>query len=183
MKEGAYMTVGEKIRAYRTLRGISQKTLGSLAEMNEVTIRKYEAGDRNPKPDQLLKIANALGVSINLFMDFDIETVSDVLSLVFKMDEQVDIDFQGTTNEDGTIDPKTLTLRFKHTQINNRLAKWAQAKAALQRAIDSREKYDNEEEYKAEIDEMTEMCERIKQSLVDSSYVVKKGTEGIVVKM
>lgn len=28
------------------------------------------------------------GISINIFMDFDIETVSDVLSLIFKMDKQ-----------------------------------------------------------------------------------------------
>ena len=39
-------------------------------------------GSRNPKPDQLLKIANALGVSINVFTDFDIETASDVLTLL-----------------------------------------------------------------------------------------------------
>ncbi len=174
-ERGADMTVGEKIRAYRTLRGISQKTLGELADMNEVTIRKYEAGDRNPKPDQLLKIANALGVSINLFMDFDIETVSDVLSLIFKMDEQVDLEFQGKKNSKGVIDPKTLTLRFNHPQINERLAKWAQAKAALQKTVDSRHEFGSDEEYNAEIAELMEMCERIKQSLVDSNLVVKKG--------
>ena len=48
----------------------------------------------NPRPDQLLKIASALGISINIFMDFDIETVSDVLSLLLKMDEQLDMDFE-----------------------------------------------------------------------------------------
>lgn len=37
------------------------------------------------------KSANALGISINIFMDFDIETVSDVLSLLFKTDEQLDL--------------------------------------------------------------------------------------------
>lgn len=176
-ERGADMTVGEKIRAYRNLRGISQKTLGELADMNEVTIRKYEAGDRNPKPDQLLKIANALGVSINLFMDFDIETVSDVLSLIFKMDEQVDLEFQGKKNSKGVIDSKTLTLRFNHPQINERLAKWAQAKAALQKTIDSRHEFGSDEEYNAEVAELMEMCERIKQSLVDSNLVVKKGAE------
>lgn len=175
------MTVGEKIRAYRTLRGISQRTLGELAEMNEVTIRKYEAGDRNPKPDQLLKIANGLGVSINLFMDFDIETVSDVLSLIFKMDEQVDLEFQGKKNSKGVIDPKTLTLRFNHPQINERLAKWAQAKAALQKTIDSRHAFASDEEYNAEVAELMEMCERIKQSLVNSNLIVQKETEGIII--
>ena len=40
------MTVGEKITIYHKMRGISQKMLGELAGgINEVTIRKYEAGD------------------------------------------------------------------------------------------------------------------------------------------
>lgn len=39
------------------MRDISQKMLGELAgAINEVTIRKYEAGDRNPKPDQFLRL-------------------------------------------------------------------------------------------------------------------------------
>ena len=64
----------------------------------------HEYGIRNPKPDQLLKIANALGISINIFMDFDIETVSDVLSLLFKLDDQIDMKFDADlllTLEDG----------------------------------------------------------------------------------
>lgn len=78
------------------MRGISKKMLRELTgDINEVTIRKYEAGDRYPKPDQLLKIANVLGICINFFMDFDIETVSDVLSLIFKLDKQIDLDFRG----------------------------------------------------------------------------------------
>ena len=81
------MTTGEKIKHFRNLRGISQETLGQLSGINSATIKKYEYGIRNPKPDQLMKIANALGISINVFMDFDIETVSDVLSLLLKMDD------------------------------------------------------------------------------------------------
>ena len=69
------MTTGEKIKHFRNLRGISQETLGQLSGINSATIKKYEYGIRNPKPDQLMKIANALGISINVFMDFDIETV------------------------------------------------------------------------------------------------------------
>ena len=77
------MTVGEKIKTFRNIRGISQNMLGQLAGIGGTTIRKYELGSRNPKPGQLLKIANALGVSINVFTDFDIETASDVLTLLF----------------------------------------------------------------------------------------------------
>ncbi len=88
------MTTGEKIKYFRNMRGISQETLGQLSGINSATIKKYEYGIRNPKSDQLLKIANALGISINIFMDFDIETVSDVLSLLFKLDDQIDMNLR-----------------------------------------------------------------------------------------
>lgn len=169
------MTVGEKIRTYRTIRGISQKMLGELAGgINEVTIRKYEAGDRNPKPDQLLKIANALGISINLFMDFDIETVSDVLSLIFKMDEQVDLEFQGKKNSKGEYDPKTLSIRFNNPAINRKLATWARTKDLVQKTVDSRDEFNTLEAYKAEVAEMQKNADEIKNHLVDDNVIIKK---------
>ena len=171
------MTVGEKIRTYRTMRGISQKMLGELAGgINEVTIRKYEAGDRNPKPDQLLKIANALGISINLFMDFDIETISDVLSLIFKMDEQIDVEFHGKKNSKGEYDPKTLSIKFNNPAINRKLATWARTKDLVQKTIDSKDEFENNEAYKEEIDDMHRKADEIKQHLLDDNMVVTKGT-------
>ena len=86
--------------------------LGQLAGIDGTTIRKYELGSRNPKPDQLLKIANALGVSINVFTDFDIETASDVLTLLFKMDDQIDMEIDGDKDEDGNLIPETIYIRF-----------------------------------------------------------------------
>lgn len=166
------------------MRGISQKMLGQLAGgINEVTIRKYEAGDRNPKPDQLLKIADALGISINIFMDFDIETVSDVLSLIFKMDEQLDVVFTGKKNKKGEYAPDSIALKFNNPLINEKLAKWARTRDLVQQTVDARDKFDTEEEYQNEVADMQEMADEIKQHLMDSSIVVKKGTEGIVVKI
>ena len=75
------MTTGEKIKYFRNMRGLSQETLGQLSGINSATIKKYEYGIRNPKLDQLLKIANALGISINIFMDFDIETVLSLIHI------------------------------------------------------------------------------------------------------
>ena len=178
------MTVGEKIRTYRKMRGISQKMLGELAGgINEVTIRKYEAGDRNPKPEQLLKIANALGISINIFMDFDIETVSDVLSLVFKMDEQLDIEFMGKKNKKGEYSPDSIALKFNNPSINGRLAKWARTRDLVQKTVDAKDEFETEEEYQNEVADMREKADEVKQHLMDSNMVVKKDTVGIVVKM
>ena len=111
------MTTGEKIKYFRNMRDISQEMLGQLSGINPATIKKYEYGIRNPKPDQLLKIANALGISINIFMDFDIETVSDVLSLLFKMDEQIGMNFEAEKDKNGSYIPATLKISFTH--LNN----------------------------------------------------------------
>ena len=177
------MTVGEKIRTYRTMRGISQKTLGELAGgINEVTIRKYEAGDRNPKPDQLLKIANALGLSINLFMDFDIETVSDVLSLIFKMDEQVDMEFLGKKNKEGIYNPDSITIKFNNPAINRKLATWARTKDLVQKTVDARDEFENDADYEAEVADMKEKADVIKQSLVDDNIVVSSNNSNINIR-
>ena len=42
------MTVGEKIKTFRNIRGISQNMLGQLAGIGGTTIRKYELDSRNP---------------------------------------------------------------------------------------------------------------------------------------
>ena len=59
--------VGKKIRAYREFRGYSQIQLAELSGINVGTIRKYELGIRNPKPDQLEKIATALRLNVSVF--------------------------------------------------------------------------------------------------------------------
>ncbi len=177
------MTVGEKIKTFRNIRGFSQKTLGELSGMNEVTIRKYEAGDRNPKPEQLLKIANALGISINIFMDFDVNTVSDVLSLIFKMDEDIDISFEGTKDENGKIDPQTLSMHLSNNVVNESLSIWAYAKALLEKTKNAESEFPTKETYLAEVKDMEEKCEEIKKRLVDNNIIVRKGIENIVVKI
>lgn len=177
------MTIGEKIKTFRNIRGISQNTLGKLAGIDGTTIRKYELGSRNPKPDQLLKISNALGISINVFTDFDIETASDVLTLLFKMDENVDMEIDGDKDEDGNLIPETIQIRFKHPAINDRLAKFAKAKKLQENLLASKDAFPNEEVFQQEVSQMNETCEQIKQHLVDTNIVVKKGSSGIAAKV
>ena len=176
------MTTGEKIKYFRNMRGISQEMLGQLSGINPATIKKYEYGIRNPKPDQLLKITNALGVSINVFMDFDIETVSDVLSLLFKMDEQIDMNFEAEKDENGNYIPSTLKISFTHPAINKKLCTYLKAKQ-LQENVENN-KYNFTEEQRDEAYQSLESdIEEIKNQLLDDNMVVKKGSKGISVKM
>lgn len=66
------MTTGERIRYYRNALGYSQKKLGELCGIAEPTIRRYELGKLNPKPQTLKKISDGLGLnSWRLLLDED----------------------------------------------------------------------------------------------------------------
>lgn len=58
------MTIGERIRSYRKAAGLTQKQLGDLSGTSETTIKQYEAGKRQPRIEQLQKIAPFLKVSV-----------------------------------------------------------------------------------------------------------------------
>lgn len=116
------MTVGEKIKYFRTLHGFTQDQLVQATGLGISTLQKYESDERKPKPEQLLKISQALGISINVFMDFDIHTISDLLSLIFKMNEQLDLNFNAKKDENGNLIPDTLSLSFGNALINQKLA-------------------------------------------------------------
>lgn len=58
------MQVGENIRALRKEKGITQKELGRLSGIAEITIRQYESGKYQPKIETIEKIAKALDVPI-----------------------------------------------------------------------------------------------------------------------
>lgn len=59
------MNTGERIKNYRKLAGITQKELGTLSDTSERTIQSYETGKRQPRINQLQKIAPVLNVSVS----------------------------------------------------------------------------------------------------------------------
>lgn len=127
------MNIGEKIRAFREMRGLTQEGLGKLSGILGGTIRKYELGIRNPKQEQLIKIANGLGISVSVFYDFDLDTVGDVASLLFILDEQAELVFTGEKGEDGTYrNGGKVYFRFNNSRLNRLLAEWADIKEGTQ---------------------------------------------------
>lgn len=61
------MTVGEKIKSLRKAIGLTQKELGDRLGISEVQVSQYERGTRNPKTEQLKRIAEALNVPLDTF--------------------------------------------------------------------------------------------------------------------
>ncbi len=63
------MTVGQRIRAARNKAGLTQRELAARAETATGTIQQYELEKRQPRLEQLRRIANVLGVDINWLMN------------------------------------------------------------------------------------------------------------------
>ena len=130
------MTVGEKIKSFRSLKKLSQKALAEKAGVSEIAIRKYEAGKRNPQPEQLKRIARALDIGENIFFDIplntlEINTVGDVMALFFLLENRAGLIPRYCKNKDGKIDPTTLSFHFSNATVNELIAIWLQDETAI----------------------------------------------------
>lgn len=59
------MTIGERIKQVRKEKGLTQKRLGELSGTSEGTVRQYEIGKRQPRLEQLQRIAFALETTVS----------------------------------------------------------------------------------------------------------------------
>ena len=128
------MEIGDKIRSFRELRGLTQDQLGKLSGINGGTIRKYELGIRNPKQDQLIKIANGLGIGVSVFYDFDLETLGDVATILFLIDDNAPIKFVGEKGPDGNYRSGNVSIQFENKTLNRFLGEWADLDEILSKA-------------------------------------------------
>jgi transcriptional regulator with XRE-family HTH domain len=174
--------IGKRIRFLRERRGLTQKQLGELAGLIEATVRKYEIGQRNPKPDQIKLIADALGVTPNALSPVEIETDADIISLILAIDKRIGITFDGKKNNKGHIDPKTLTLHIDDLFVNDALARYGSGKNYLSKLQAQDVPKKDKAEHEKIIEEFEEDLKKVKLSLLDSSKVIDNNQDGNVVK-
>ena len=178
--------IGQKIRFYRVHRHMTQKQLGQAAGIIEETIRKYEIGQRNPKPDQIKRIAEALGVTPYALSGFDIETDADVIAMILAIEEKVGIKFDGKKDSKSKIDPTTLTLHIDDLFVNDALARYGNALNHLEKMKEVRKnltKKNEQEQQDALIAEFEESYNKAKLNLLMSNRLVGKDQKGIAVKI
>ena len=172
--------VGKKIRAFREFRGYSQIQLAELSGINVGTIRKYELGIRNPKPDQLEKIATALGLNVSVFLDFNIETVGDVLSILFAIDDSVNLSLSETSDQ-------KITMTFDNATMQDFFKKWCQFKNVYEKEKAEILAIENEDKRQEELDKLNatqdEWKLRAMGTTIGCHTIVKKGTEGNTVRV
>lgn len=129
------MSVGENIRRYRKLRGMTQTQLAEAVGLTEGAVRHYESGIRAVKPELLESISAALGVSVNALKDYGVETAGDLMSLLVRLEDAFGI----APTVDGT--GLSLNLEAPHAPKAAMVIKlWAEKRAQLESGeIDARE--------------------------------------------
>lgn len=117
MNDNERSNLARTIRKYREARKMTMKQLSIKSGINLSTIKKYETDNRNPKLEQLEKIAAALDVSVFEFLDIEVKSISDIISLVNKMNNATEIEWD--------IDNEKVSISFKNENINNSLKDYA----------------------------------------------------------
>ena len=85
------MAIGERIRFFRNLRGMTQKYLGQVVGFPEKTadirMAQYESGSRTPKAELTESLAGALGVSPLALSVPDIDSYPGLMHTLFTLED------------------------------------------------------------------------------------------------
>ena len=90
-KNLASANLGQKIRFYRQIAGMTPKELGTACDVNESTIRNYELGNRYPDSDTIFEISNALEISPYVLATPDPISAASSLQYLFSMEKTLDL--------------------------------------------------------------------------------------------
>ena len=91
------MTLGDKIRKYRTLKGLTQAQLGSMVKLTGDRIRQYENDVRKPKDGKLFEIADALDVNPSTLAEPDFDDPTSVMHVLFELEDIYGLHFEKRT--------------------------------------------------------------------------------------
>ena len=96
------MAIGERIRFFRNLRGMTQKYLGQMVGFPEKTadirMAQYESGSKSPKAELTENLAGVLGVSPLALSVPDIDSYLGLMHTMFTLEDRY-----GLTVETGEI--------------------------------------------------------------------------------
>ena len=59
------MTFGERLKMYRTQKGLSQEKIAEMLDVSRQAVTKWEAGQTTPSSDNLIALANLYDVSLD----------------------------------------------------------------------------------------------------------------------
>ena len=138
------MAIGERIRFFRNMKGITQKYLGQMVGFPEssadVRMAQYETGSRTPKADLTRTLAGFFDISTNALTVPDIDTDIGLMHTLFALE-----DIRGLTI--GEIDGE-ICLRLDKSRgttyraMFEMLSAWAEQARKLEAGEITKEDYD-----------------------------------------
>ena len=138
------MAIGERIRFFRNLRGMTQKCLGQVVGFPEKTadirMAQYESGSRTPKAELTENLAGALGVSPLALSVPDIDSYLGLMHTLFTLEDRYGLTVE--TGENGVslrVDPRK---GKDAAELSEMLTAWAQQAEKLHNGEINREDYD-----------------------------------------
>ena len=85
------MAIGERIRFFRNLRGMTQKHLGQVVgfpkKTADIRMAQYESGSRTPKADLVKQLADALDVSAEVLNVPNIDSYTGLMHTLFALED------------------------------------------------------------------------------------------------
>ena len=138
------MAIGERIRFFRNLRGMTQKYLGTVVGFPEKTadirMAQYESGSRTPKADLTESLAGVLGVSPLALSVPDIDSYLGLMHTLFTLEDRYGLTIEkGENGVSMRVDPH----KGKDAAVlSEMLNAWAEQSEKYRNGDISREDYD-----------------------------------------
>ena len=138
------MAIGERIRFFRNLRGMTQKYLGTVVGFPEKTadirMAQYESGSRTPKADLTESLAGVLGVSPLALSVPDIDSYLGLIHTLFTIEDRYGLTVEKTENGVSMrVDPRK---GKDAAELSKMLNAWAKQAEKYRNGDISREDYD-----------------------------------------
>ena len=138
------MAIGERIRFFRNLRGMTQKYLGQVVGFPEKTadirMAQYESGSRTPKAELTENLAGALGVSPLALSVPDIDSYLGLMHTLFTLEDRYGLTVE--TGENGVslrVDPRK---GKDAAELSEMLTSWAEQSEKYHNGDINRDEYD-----------------------------------------
>ena len=138
------MAIGERLRFFRNLRGMTQKYLGQMVGFPEKTadirMAQYESGSRSPKAELTENLAGALGVSPLALSVPDIDSYLGLMHTLFTLEDRYGLTVE--TSETGVslrVDPRK---GKDAAELFEMLTEWAEQAEKYRNGKINREDYD-----------------------------------------
>ena len=163
------MAIGERIRFFRNLRGMTQKYLGTVVGFPEKTadirMAQYESGSRTPKADLTENLAGVLGVSPLALSVPDIDSYLGLIHTLFTIEDRYGLTIEkGENGVSMRVDPRK---GKDAAELSEMINAWAEQAEKYRKGDISREDYDKWRYYYPKYDETSGYVRVPSQGLSD----------------